>query len=283
MLSAALNGTTLAYELAGAGSPVLLIMGLAARARAWDLQFHAIRERHQVARFDNRGVGASAPLDSARTSMDQMARDALALMDHLGWERAHVAGVSMGGMISQELALLAPERLRSLSLIATHPGGGLLRSIPPVEGLGRFASVHLGPRRQRSRNLARLLFPADYIEAVGERHIIRRMAVNFGEQPTPRRTLLAQLGAVLAHNTRRRLGALEGLPTLVIKPEEDLLVPPRASDELARLIPGARLVSVRGVGHGLMGQEPELINRLLLEHFERADATARSRRDTTAR
>ena len=280
MLSAELNGTTLAYEVAGEGSPVLLIMGLAARAQAWDLQFHAIRERHRVARFDNRGVGASAPLDSGRTSMEQMARDALALMDHLGWESAHVAGVSMGGMISQELALLARERLRSLSLIATHPGGGVLRSIPSAEGLGHFAALHLGPRRRRSEHLARLLFPAPYIEAAGERQIIQRVAANFGEQPAPRRTLLAQLGAVLAHDTRSRLGALEGLPTLVIKPEEDLLVPPRASDELERLIPGARLVSVPGAGHGLMGQEPERINRLLLEHFERADAAWR---DTTPR
>lgn len=272
MQTAELNGTTLAYEVAGEGSPVLLIMGLAARARAWDLQFHAIRERHRVARFDNRGIGASGPIRGSRTSMKQMARDALALMDHLGWETAHVAGVSMGGMISQELALMARERLRSLALIATHPGGGVFKTIPPVEGLKRFAAVHLGPRQERHKNLARLLFTDAHIESVGEKHLVNRLATNFGDHPPPRKTLIAQLGAVLTHDTRHRLDALEGLPTLVIKPDEDLLVPPHLSDDLERLIPGARLVSVQGAGHGLMGQDPDTVNRLLLEHFARAES-----------
>jgi len=270
------NGTKLAYEVAGEGSPVLLVMGLAARARAWDLQFEALSQHHRVVRFDNRGIGKSAPV-TGLTSMKQMAADALGLMDHLGWETAHVAGVSMGGMISQELALMARERLRSLSLIATHPGN-MLKSIPPVEGLRRFARVHMGPKQHRHRNLARLLFTDAHIEAVGEEHLINRLSENFGTEPPPRATLLAQLGAVLGHNTRRRLAALEGLPTLVIKPTLDLLVPPSGSDALGELIPGARVVSVEGAGHGLMGQVPDEVNGLLLAHLaavdERGELTA---------
>jgi len=264
------NGTTLAYEIAGEGTPVLLVMGLAAKARAWDLQFAALSQQHKVARFDNRGIGKSAPV-TGPTSMKQMARDALGLMDHLGWETAHVAGVSMGGMISQELALMARDRLRSLSLIATHPGN-MFKSIPPVEGLRRFARVHMGPRQHRHRNLARLLFTDDHIEAVGEEHLVSRLADNFGVEPPPRATLLAQIAAVIGHNTRRRLAELEGLPTLVIKPVLDLLVPPSGSDALGELIPGARVVAIEGAGHGLMGQVPDEINRLLLEHIAAVDA-----------
>jgi len=264
------NGTKLAYEIAGEGTPVLLVMGLAAKARAWDLQFAALSAHHTVARFDNRGIGKSAPV-TGPTSMKQMARDALGLMDHLGWETAHVAGVSMGGMVSQELALMARDRLRSLALIATHPGN-MLRSIPPVEGLKRFARVHMGPKQHRHRNLARLLFTDAHIEDVGEELLVNRLADNFGENPPPRATLLAQIGAVIGHNTRSRLSALEGLPTLIIKPADDLLVPPSGSDALNSLIPGATLRTIQGAGHGLMGQVPDEVNRLLLEHLAAVDA-----------
>ena len=131
---------------------------------------------HGVAslRVDNRGIGGSAPV-SGTTSMQEMARDALGIMDHLGWDTAHVAGVSMGGMISQELALIARDRLRSLSLIATHPGN-VLNALPPLEGLRRFARVHLGAKRHRHRNLARLLFTDEHIDQVGEARLIERLA-----------------------------------------------------------------------------------------------------------
>ncbi|MCA9537524.1 MAG: alpha/beta fold hydrolase, partial [Myxococcales bacterium] len=135
----------LAYEVAGAaGSPVLLIMGFSVPGRAWSGQVPALAERHRVAWFDNRGVG-NTQARPGWYSMRLLADDARRLLDHLDWPTAHIVGVSMGGMIAQELAVTVPDRVRSLTLIATHAGGVRART-PTWRGLMRFAGVTLGRR-----------------------------------------------------------------------------------------------------------------------------------------
>ena len=164
--TAELNGTTLSYERLGeAGPPVLLVMGLRARGLAWRPLATRLSLRHQVVYWDNRGVGDSAPL-AGPTSMAEMASDGLALMTHLGWERAHVVGVSMGGMISQQLVLMAPERVATLTLIAsTAHGRGLQRT--SLRNILQYFATFFGDPVTRLQKLSRMLYSDDHIESEG--------------------------------------------------------------------------------------------------------------------
>ena len=115
-----LDGARLYYETTGeTGTPVLLIMGFAVPMTMWGAQVPALAERHRVIAFDNRGAGKTTARPGLYT-MRGFADDAVRLLDHLGVERAHVTGVSMGGMIAQELALGHRDRVLSLSLVATQ-------------------------------------------------------------------------------------------------------------------------------------------------------------------
>lgn len=265
------NGVRLAYDTAGAeGSPVLLVMGYTMPGRAWIHQIPTLAKAHRVAWFDHRGVGETRAPAGAYT-IAQLAEDSRRLLDHLGWDRAHVVGVSMGGMVAQELALAEPERLRSLTLIATHAGGGLAR-VPPLTGLACFVEANLGPRARRLRAVQRLLFPDEFLGTCDQAWLTEVMRADFGT-PIPLRYRLSQLAAVLRHGTAPRLAGLGRIPTLVVKPSRDVLIRPQESDRLARLIPGARLLTFDDAGHGVIRQHHETLNRALLEHFAASDAT----------
>lgn len=151
-------GARLRFEVHGAGEPVVLIMGFGMPGAAWRNQVPTLAARHRVVHFDNRGAGATESTAGAY-SMGLFAQDTLALMDHLGMQRAHVVGVSMGGMIAQELALRARPRVRSLTLIATH-AGGLRAVLPPRGGLSLFFGALRGKGpKARLEAVERLLFP----------------------------------------------------------------------------------------------------------------------------
>lgn len=270
MPHATLRDVELYHETAGDdGAPVLLIMGLTGRGTGWECQTDALAARHRVAWFDNRGVGETRcrvrPWRAAT-----LADDARGLLDHLGWSDAHVVGVSMGGMIAQELALRSPERVRSLSLIATHAGGRRARR-PALGGLLRVLHSNLGGGY---RAMARAIYPPDYLATADEREVVGRLQRAF--PPLPRRNALAQLTVVAQHHTADRLGAITA-PTLVIQPGRDLLIKPRESDRLARLIPGARIARFPRAGHAVIRQEAAAVNRLLLDHFAAVDEAAATR------
>lgn len=267
------TGARLAYGVRGAqGSPVLLLMGFAMPGRAWVHQVGPLATAHRVAFYDHRGAGNTRAPTGAY-SMALLAGDAARLLDHLGWDRAHVVGVSMGGMVAQHLALAHPERLRSLTLMVTH-AGGLSMQPPTPRGLLRFVQVNLarsaGPRFEA---LEQLLFPADYL-ARCDRAWLRAVLERDHDASITKGQRLSQLAAVLRHDTRARLGELGRHPTLVVKAERDVLIRPRASDVLHRRIPGARLRVFPGAGHGVIRQCPAELNQSLLAHFARADARA---------
>jgi len=257
------------YETHGGGTPVLMIMGLTVSGRAWRHQIPDLAAQHRVAVFDNRGCGESdAPRGAYSTQL--MADDAVALADLLGWERFHVVGVSMGGMIAQQLALQNRERVLSLALIATHAGGSLLHWRPSARALYLLGLAQLRSGPARIRAMAELLFPSDFLANADRTWLDEVMEADYGRPPSAdgRR---GQLAAVRAHDTRDRLPELGGLPTLVVRPGSDILVPPSASDFLHATIPGAELLHLPHAGHGVIRQTPDALNAALLTHLAAAD------------
>jgi len=258
----------IAYDVHGdSGSNVLMIMGLGMRGEVWAPQVAALEAQHRVATFDHRGVGASESSDTRLWTMKDMARDAARVMDDLGWERAHLVGVSMGGMVAQELALLHPTRFMSLTLIATQ-AGGLTGWVPPVDGALNFARSFAGGGG-RLAALQALLYPPEFVASMDANKMREQLALRFGT-PAPRGTILGQVSAAMRHNTRDRLPRLR-LPTLVVRPGKDRLVDSTRNDDLARLIPDAQLVRLDHAGHGVTFQCADALNAMLLSHFAAAE------------
>lgn len=258
----------IAYDVHGdSGSNVLMIMGLGMRGDVWAPQVSALQQTHRVVTFDHRGLGGSESSDTPLWTMKDMARDAGRVMDDLGWERAHLVGVSMGGMVAQELALQQPKRFMSLTLIATQAGGPR-GWIPPRDGAVNFARTLVGGGG-RLAALQALLYPPEFVASVDPVKMQEQLAVRFGK-PAPPRTMLGQISAVMRHDTRARLPRLR-VPTLVVRPGKDRLVDSSRNDDLARLIDGASLVRLDHAGHGITFQCADALNAMLLSHFAAAE------------
>ena len=234
---------------------------------AWAFQIGALSARYRVIAFDNRGVGRTDVPDHPYTTR-MMARDSLGLMDALGIDRVHVIGVSMGGMIPQERALAHPERVRSPHLGCTlaRPDAYMLA----LNAAGRDMRDGLG-REATLRTLALWLFaPATYTERPD---LLETLLQNSLANPYPQSLtgFLRQGEAVAAHDARDRLPAIR-CPTLVSVAEDDILVPPRFSREIAARVPGAELRVVAAAGHGYFLERPDVFNELSLDFLARHSA-----------
>jgi pimeloyl-ACP methyl ester carboxylesterase len=253
------------YQDVGEGDPVLLIMGFGGDHLAWAMQMADFAGRHRVIAFDNRGVGQSDAPDAPYTTR-MMADDALGLMDALGVDSAHVLGVSMGGMIAQELVLARPDRVRSLHLACTfgRPDPYMLA----LNSAWREMRIGLG-RESTLRTLGLWLFsPTTYAERP---ELIEALLQNSLANPYPQSLIgfLRQGEAVAAHDALERLGAIR-CPTLVSVAEDDILVPPRFAREIVARIPGAELRTIPAAGHGYFLERPDLFNELSLEFIARS-------------
>ena len=239
---------------------MLLVMGFGMTGAMWGPLVPHLSSDYQVAVYDHPGTGPRArhtPEPSPR-SMLGLCLAAVGVLDALSWEKAHIVGVSMGGMISQELAIRFPERVLSLSLLATHAGGpGAV--VPTLPGLMVLAA----PRGQRWK-LAHLLYPSEYRRA--HAHVVSQRTEEQLAQYVPRDAIRAQLTAVLRHDTRARLSSVRA-PALVVEAALDRLIRPALTRDIARRIPGARLVRLPDAGHGLVVQEAERLAALLREHL----------------
>lgn len=257
-----LPGVTLGYNVRGSGPHVLLVMGLAMPADAWHHQIEDLSRDHRVCWFDNRGVGRSSS-PGGLYSTHQMAGDAHALLDHLGWDRVHVVGVSMGGMISQHIALQRPERVRSLTLLASSPMGRTVR--PTQEGLKRWLEVQTSrDLKTRQRAMARLLFSdktlSERPNVMGDlnRDLAAGRAQGWG--------LFSQTWAALSHRAGDRLETIRHVPSLVLVGQDDVLVRPSNSQTLATLL-DARLVEIPNAGHGVAAEAHPQVNAAIRELF----------------
>lgn len=269
MQTARIGGVDIAFSTQGdTGSPVLLIMGYTMRGDVWIHQWPTLAGHHQVTYFDNRGVGRSSPT-TGPLAMADFARDTVGLLDHLGWSTAHVVGVSMGGMIAQHVALAAPDRIRSLTLIATH-AGGVRAALPTVRGLKRFVQANIADRATRVAALSRLLYPDEFRKTCDQEWLMDVLAHDFAD-PAPATTRRHQLAAILRHDTRDELHKLPRVPTLIMRPGLDILVKPTQSDVIADRATHATVMRFDDAGHGLIRQCKDAVNAALLAHFKAAD------------
>jgi pimeloyl-ACP methyl ester carboxylesterase len=259
MPHADLNGFDIHYDVHGEGEPLLCVHGLGCDRRAWALQVGPFSERFKTVFFDNRDVGQSSLAADDYTTAD-MAEDALALADHVGLDSFHLLGVSLGGMVAQQLALSAPERVLTLTLAMTH--GGVQRA-GQLRGrlLGSFAR-HL-PAEDRVDNLLYLCYTEAFFENEAVYNQVRALLLD-DPHPQPPEAFARQAAAGAHHDVRDRLGELE-MPVHVIAAERDLMIPAWKSEELAGLIPGAKLTVIERQGHGAMWEAADRFNSAVTE------------------
>ena len=263
------DGTRIHYRVTGrpGAPPILFIQGLGADKNGWNLQRLATATRYRSVAVDNRGAGRSDKPHGTYT-LEQMADDAIAVLDHAGVDTAHVVGASMGGAISQIIAVKYPERTRSLTLACTagrnHPWREELlaswRDDALARGIGSMgheaARWVIGPRSFRR------LLPA--IGWLGPLALGR-----------PAHAFAAQCDAILAAGELHQdlIDQLPDIavPTLVMVGNQDILTPRGDSEDLAATIPTAELVVISGAAHGFMVEHASTFNRVLLEFLGRAE------------
>jgi len=248
-------GFRMYYETHGGGDPLLLINGLGSDSTEWLFQIPAFADRFLVVAFDNRGAGRS-DTPPGPYSTAQMADDAAALLAHLGMDRIHVLGVSLGGMVAQEVALRHSHRVRKLVLGCTAPGGeGSVRPAPEV--LNMFVRSPGGDREEEIRRVLPVLYSERYLRdhpAEVEEFVRRRLADRICVEGHA-----AQLAAAISHSAWDRLADI-GAPTLVITGGGDRVVPTENARRIAERIPGAKLVIFPGAPHRLFAENAEDFN-----------------------
>ncbi|MFC1847914.1 alpha/beta fold hydrolase [Chloroflexota bacterium] len=264
MPKARINGIDISYKVEGAGEPLVLIMGFSGDRRAWILHKRALGKRFQTITFDNRGAGKTDKPSEPYT-IKTMADDTVGLMDHLGIERAHVLGVSMGGMIAQEVAINYPERVRKLVM------GCTFARRDDVSGHSAEYYRSLGLEEGCSDDDLRIvtmtrLMGTVYSLASNNRLVqmiagpVAKIRFRSGRD----QGVKGQYEAILSHDTQDRLHMIQA-PTLVITGAGDRLITPRSSDVLASNIPNARLVKVEGGAHAFFVEKCFRFNREVLD------------------
>jgi 3-oxoadipate enol-lactonase len=252
MNRANISGIELAYELRGAGAPLVMIHGAQGDQTMFTDLAADLSRHYRVLTFDQRGSGLSDKPDMEYT-IALLADDTAALMDHLGLSAAHVIGVSMGGTIAQELALRHPHKVRSLVLGCTTAGGPHAIRI----GAGALASAYSTQpmsAAERGRALAEAAFTKGYIAQHPE--IIPAMIAARQQRPLDTVALQHRMKATFKHDAYDRLSQVK-CPTLVITGKDDALITWENSRILAERIPGAKFVLLEPAGHCFWLEQPE--------------------------
>jgi pimeloyl-ACP methyl ester carboxylesterase len=286
----------LCYETFGdpADPAMLLIMGLGTQMLGWQEEFceQLAARGFFVVRYDNRDIGRSTVLGEAPVptigqilrrdkrgasyTLAEMAADGVGLLDHLGIERAHVVGASMGGMIAQTIAARRPERVLSLCSIMSSTGSRW-RGQPALRTYSKFLKPMSGDRQgyidQAADLFAWIGSPGFDRDEAALRDLLGRMYDRGHDSGSSAR----QLAAILASGDRTPELRHITAPTVVIHGTDDKLVAPSGGRATARAIPGARLVTIKGMGHDLpRGAWPQILDAIV-ENAARTTAPARDR------
>jgi pimeloyl-ACP methyl ester carboxylesterase len=269
MPHATVDGSELYYELRGSGQPLLLIQGMSGTHLSWGEPFLAELERDfEVLIYDHRGVGHSSRVDDPFT-IEALADDAAGLMDVVGWESAHVLGISMGGMVAQELALRHPDKVRTLALGCTYAGGPDGQLTTPEVGQRLMESVNSGDRERALRTMYDINVSAAFASDAARFDPFHEMATAL---PVPVAVIMLQVQAIGGHDTSERLSSLD-VPTLVIHGDEDQMLPVANGRAIAGRVAGARYEELAGVGHMFWWEQPQRSAELVREHALASAAT----------
>jgi len=237
------------YEVCGEGFPLIMIMGLGGNVDWWDPRMiQELSNNFKVVMFDNRGAGRSDMSDRKYT-IRLFADDTAGLMDTLGISRAHVFGISMGGMIAQELVLNYPEKVEKLVLCSTDCGG--VKSVSPSDEV--FAMLIADRSAFSPEEIARgtisLLFTEDFIKR--NRDLVELAIQQILKAPISSEAFVRQHKAIMEFDTYDRLPQI-GVPTLILHGKQDIIVPSENGSILARAIPNSKLVYFANSAHGLV-------------------------------
>lgn len=259
------NGIDLYYEVHGNGEPLLLIMGLAHNSLSWRKSLPTLAEHFKVVIFDNRGTGRSSKPDTPYT-IEIMAEEAKDVLDAAGVDATHVYGISMGGMIAQKLALLYPNRIKSLILGCTSPGG--IHQVQPdtevIMTLLSGASIPTTPL-EAAWAIVPILYSEDFIK--NHRDSISDHIETMIEIPTPPHGFMQQLQAILAHDTYEELDQIS-VPALIVHGDADRLIPFENGKMLAERIKGSELYIVPGAGHLYVTEAQEIVDGKVIDFIK---------------
>jgi len=261
MPKANVNGININYKVQGQGEPLIMISGLNSDHSSWKSQTGLFKKYFRTITFDNRGVGKSDKPAGPYT-IKMMTDDTIGLMDHLNIEKAHVLGVSMGGMIAQELAINHPERVDKLVLGCTFArrdgtSGFSSEMNKALEAYERSSRDEASLRRFASVSMPLAINKWSYRVFILP---LMKIAIRFYKKTTGP---AEQLEAVSAHDTADRLGMIKA-STLVITGTEDRCINPASSEVIASLVPNAKLAKVLGGGHNFSVEMRGEFNREVL-------------------
>jgi len=270
MAIAQVNGINLYYEIRGQGEPLFLIQGFAGGHRGWFFQKRAFAKKYMVIAADSRGVGSAGNSEGDFT-LRTLADDIVGLMDHLDIEKAHVLGMSMGGMVAQEFAINYPQRLLKLILASTYTNGEEAKNISA--GMIRALGVGDNPSEKDVENIDVVSFVSGMTGLSYNRRLYKALLIpstkiyarfrGFGR-------LMNIFRASSTCDTVDRLHLIKA-PTLIICGSDDKVVPPIASDILASKVPNSKLVKLENGSHAIHMEMHRRFNREVLSFLKQSD------------
>lgn len=254
------NGVRIHWQEKGEGTPLVLVMGHRFSGEMWWPVLPAVTAKHHVVWFDNRGVGQS---DTAPTaSVAEMVADAFTVMDAAGLESAHVFGVSMGGGIAQQMAITAPERVRSLILGCTAIKTEVTKAPGRVESIAARTPIWLAKMLGGGRVLYGTKAPKAAVDAD---------YAMFKKDKADPKGVIAQSAGIAEFSMTLEDAASIAVPTLVQHGTDDKAVPYSSGQQIAATIPGARLETYEGGGHNYLILDMDRVNREVLEFLSEVD------------
>ncbi|UCE09968.1 MAG: alpha/beta hydrolase [Candidatus Thorarchaeota archaeon] len=245
--------------------PLVLIGGWASYSWTWFRQIPAFRNRYRCVVFDNRGAGRSSKPDYPY-SIEMFAEDVVGLMDALDIDRAHILGISMGGLIAQQIAISYPKRVRSLILVSTHFGGP---NHVPIDDKTKALLIAIPTetisRAQATEMRFRAIFSSQFLQE--SKSLIESMETWANQHPAPLYAQVHQSSAVGEFNSESELRNVT-VPTLILHGDSDSAVPTRNGELLARTIPKSKLIILENASHFITIEKYEEVNNAVMEFID---------------